>query len=253
MRHLAAAAALLVLTTGVPACGDDDGDDTGAACDAFVAIDRDLSINEDLEAGIAALEGFVASAPQEVAAQVEPFLARVRDDPEAAFESPEVAVAEEASDAWALDNCADTRVDVEAVNFAFVGVPSEIEAGRVGFTLTNHTQTDEAHEALLLRKDDGAIGSAHEILAEALDGRPLSVETTLGAFEELTLVGAGLVEPPDGDGYDVFVVDLDPGEYILVCLLPVDSTQHIEDYFGGAEIDSTYHFHSGMFAKLTVT
>jgi hypothetical protein len=251
MRYLKIAV-LLGVTAGVTACGDDD-DDTAAACDAFVAVDEELSINEDLEAGIAAVEAFVASAPDDVADAAEPFLVLLRDDPEAAFESEELAAAETATDDWARDNCADTRVDIEAVNFAFVGVPREVKAGRVAFTLTNHTQTDEVHEALLLRKNDDVTGSADEILSAALEGHTLSVETTLGAFEQFTFVGAGLVEPPGGDGYDVFVVDLEPGEYLLACLLPVDSPEHLDRYFAGEEVDSTYHFHSGMFAELTVS
>ena len=38
-----------------------------------------------------------------------------------------------------------------------------------------------------------------DVLDAALNDHPVSIETTLGAFEQFTLVGAGLVEPPGGD------------------------------------------------------
>jgi hypothetical protein len=43
-----------------------------------------------------------------------------------------------------------------------------------------------------------------------------------------------------------------PGEYILACLLPVNSSELIEAYFAGEEVEGTYHFQSGMFVELTV-
>jgi hypothetical protein len=251
MRHHLVTATTLVAATGLGACGDDAGA-ASEVCDAFVAIDRELSINEDLEAGIAALEAFVDAAPDDVAADVEPLIPLLREDPEAAFESEELAVADAAADDFALENCHDARIDIEAVNFAFSGVPDEVDAGRIAFTITNHTQTDELHEALLLRKNDDVEGSAREVLAAALNDRPVSIETTLASFEQFALVGGGLVEPPGGDGFDVFVVDVEPGEYVLVCLLPENSAERIDPYFSGEEVDGRYHFHHGMFAELTV-
>jgi hypothetical protein len=245
--------ACVLASVVITACSDDDSaSHTSAACDALVAIDVELTINEDLEAGIAAIEAFVAAAPEDVARAFEPVIPLLLDDPEAAFESDEIRAANVAGDGWALDNCADTTVDLEAVNYAFTGAPTDIEAGRVAFTITNHTQTDEVHEALLLRKDDDATGSAHQVLAAALDGQPASIETTLGAFEQFTFVGGSLVEPPGGSDHDVFVVDLEPGDYILACLLPVNSSELIEPYFAGEEVEGTYHLQSGMFAELTV-
>lgn len=243
---------MLLAIAAATACGS-DGDTDAAACDAFVAIDREMSVNEDVEAGIAAIETFAAEVPDDIARDVEPLLTLLREDPEAAFESEELANAETTTDDWALEHCTDTRVELDAINFGFTGAPERIDAGRVGFAITNHTQTDEVHEALLLRKNDDVEGSAHDVLAAALDGRPLSVETTLGAFAQFELVGGGLVEPPGGDGYDVFVVDLAPGEYIVACLLPEHSAELVDAYFEGEHVDSTYHFAHGMFVELTVT
>lgn len=252
MRHTTLPAAVLVTAAALSGCGEDAGA-ASEACDAFVAVDHELSINEDLEAGIAAIEAFAAAAPDDVAADVEPLIPLLRDDPEAAFESDEMAAADATADGYALEHCHDTLVEVDAVNFAFAGVPDEIEAGRIAFAITNRTQTDEVHEALLLRKNDGVDGAAHEVMADAIGDRPVAVETTYGAFEQFAFVGGGLVEPPGGDGFDVFVVDLEPGEYILACLLPERSAERVESYFGGEQVDGRYHFQHGMFAGFTVT
>ena len=120
------------------------------------------------------------------------------------------------------------------------------------FNLTNQTQTDEFHEALLLRKDDGVTETAHDTLAAGLGG-PLSVDTALAALEPFELVGGALVEPDGGDSQDAFVVDLEPGEYIVVCLLHADSPELIEAYFAGEEVEGIRHFDHGMFAELTVS
>ena len=105
----------------------------------------------------------------------------------------------------------------------------------------------------MLCKNDGVDGPAHEVLAAALNGHPVSIETTLGSFEQFTFVGGGFVEPSGGDGFDVFVVDVEPGDYILACLLPENSAEEIGPYFEGEEVEGRYHFHHGMFAEFTVT
>lgn len=253
MRHGPLIATVVAAVVGLAACGDDGGGeaDTAAACDAYVAVDR-AAFDEDPDGVLAGLEDFVASAPDDVASAVEPVIPVLEEDFEAGSESEEMAVADGTADDWALANCGDARVDIEAFNFAFPGVPSEMDAGRVAFNVTNHTQTDEFHEVLLLRRNDGETESPRDIIAAAVESAPVSVETTFGALEHFTLVGGGLVEPEGGDGQDVFVVDLEPGEYIAVCLLPVNSAELLEPYFGGEQVQSRYHFDDGMFAQFTV-
>jgi hypothetical protein len=241
---LFAVLALLAAACGASAAGDGDAD---AACDAFVAIDE-ASFAEDPEGVIAALEDFVAAAPDDVASAVEPLIPIFDADPEAAEESDELAVAEAASDGWAWDNCADSRFEAEAHNFAFTGIPSEVDAGRVAFSLTNHTQTGEFHEALVLRKNDDATGAPSELMLEGI-GDVVSIESTFGSFEHFALLGGSFVGPEDED---VYVVDLDPGEYLIVCMLPVNSPELLEQYFSGEEVDSSYHASQGMFVELIV-
>lgn len=250
-RSIAVATALTMVFA---ACGDDDGDDdsTAAACDAYVAVERAFFVDEDVEAATAALQDFHDAAPDDVATQVEPFLTRLREDGEAAVESEEVGPAETAADEYALENCGDTDVELSAVDYALPGAPSELDAGRIAFRLTNDTQTDEVHEALLLRKKDGVAGTPHDALSRAL-GETISVDDTLAAFEQFTMVGGGFAEPAGGDTEDVFLVDVEPGEYILVCLLPVDTPQNIEPYVGGEEVEAERHLDRGMFTEISVT
>lgn len=244
---------LATLTMPFTACGDyGDDDNTAAACDAYVAVDQAFFVDEDLEAGLAALQDFHDNAPDEVAAEVEPFVTRLREDGAAGLESEERVPAETAADDYAFENCGDTDVELSAVDYAFSGAPSELDAGRVALHLTNDTQTNEVHEALLLRKKDGVAGTAHEALSRGL-GDAISVDDTLAAFEPFSMVGGGFAEPTGGDTEDVFLVDVEPGEYILVCLLPIDTAQNLEPYFGGEEIEAERHLERGMFTEISVS
>lgn len=261
-------ATILVLA----ACGDDDGDAetagddttgaetatsvdaaTEAACDAYVAIERAFSIDEDPEAGIAALQDFVAAAPADVAAEVEPAISPLEQDVEAALESAEVANAETTFDRYAFESCGDTLVEMDGVDFAFSGIPSEIEAGRVVFRFSNESLSGEFHEALVLRRDPAAEGSAHDALVAALGEAPISVEGTYAVFEQMELVAVGFVEPEGGDTEDMFAVDMEPGEYVVACLLPANSPETLEPYFAGEDVDGHRHLEDGMFTEVTVT
>lgn len=224
---------------------------TTAACDAFVAASQALD-NGDLQTALASLKDFVAAVPNDVAADVEPLVSLLEEDPEAAFETEGADPGDTAADQYALENCGDTRVDIEAYNFAFVDVPPELEAGRVAFNMVNRTQTDEFHEAILLRQNDGVTETAHDQLSEIL-GAPISVEATFEALQQFSLVTVGFVAPEGGDTEDVFVADLKPGQYILVCMLPEHSSELLEAYLGGEEIVGERHNDLGMFAEFTVS
>ena len=257
---LGLAIVLVALAALAVACGGDDGGDSTAttaatdataACDAFVAYSQAFDINEDLEAGIASLKDFAAAVPEDVAAAVEPLISRLEEDPEAVFESEGPVPGDTEADQYALENCGDTRVDIEAYNFAFVGMPSELEAGRVAFNMVNRTQTGEFHEALLLRQDDGVTETANDQLVEAL-GEPISVEATINALEQFSFLAIGFVQPEGLDPEDVFVADLEPGRYILACLLPERSPELLDAYFAGEEITGSRHSELGMFVEFTV-
>lgn len=247
--RVAAMVGLSVLGGAMVACGaDSGGGDVVAACDAIVAIDQAVTVREDIEGGIEALKAFAAAAPEDVAARVEPAIAALDQDPEAAMESEEVVTAEDAFDAYALDHCADTRVDVTATDYAFAGIPAEIDAGRVVFDLVNESESGEAHEAIVLRRKDGVEESAHDILARAT---PTGIASLSEMFEKFTIVDVGWTPPDDTE--DVFVADLEPGAYVVTCMLPEDSADNLEAYFAGQDVQTPRHFDKGMFTAFTVT
>lgn len=159
--------------------------------------------------------------------------------------------AESAGDDYVLDNCGDTVVEVEAVNFAYSGVPDTIDNRRVVFELTNATATGEFHEALLLRKSNDTTSSAHDTLAAGLTD-PITAANTFEAIAPFTIVAISIVEPDGGDTTDVFAANLTPGDYIIACLLPVESPELLERYFAGDEVAAQRHFDEGMFAEFTV-
>lgn len=244
---------VMVFALVLVGCGGNNGGESAAACDAYVAFSKAFDIDEDVEAGIASLKDFAAAVPDDVAADVEPLFPLLEKDAEAALESKEAVAADNVADQYALDNCGDTRVDIDAGEWGFIGVPSEIDAGRVVFSMVNVTQTGEYHEAILLRQDDDVAQPASEQLADALP-EPISVEATIAALEQFSLVGAGVVEPEPGDTEDVFVADLVPGRYLLTCLLPEDSSELLEAYFGGETISGKKrHSELGMYREFTVT
>jgi hypothetical protein len=253
MRHPALAGLTsLVAVTALGACGGDGAGDVETACDAYVAIDRAFGIDEDPEAGVAALHTMADAVPDEVASDIRALITAMETDLESALESDELVTANAAVDDYARDNCADQIVAVEAVNFALVGVPAEIDAGRILFDVVNHTQTDEFHEVLVLRKHDDVEGSAHDVLMAGLMG-PTSVEQTIAALDSFDFLGATLVEPEGPGSSDAFPVDLVPGEYIVACLLPVDSARLLEPYFAGENVEGVQHVHDGMFVEFTVS
>ena len=245
-----AVAATVALTVGLTACSSDEDEKTAKACDAFVAIDQAIAINEDLDGAILAMEDFAANAPGDIADDVKPLIELMKSDPGSAEESEELAIAETAADKYAYDSCEGTKLDVVAEDFAYTGVPAQVDAGRVLFRFSNQTQSDEFHEALVLKKPASPEGSAHDLLAAGLDG-PVSAEATFAALGEFEMVGAGLFNP-EGDTQDVFAVDLAPGEYIVACLLPAGSADKLEAYFGGETVDGPRHFDLGMYAEFTV-
>lgn len=238
------------VTATVGGCGADDNE-PAAACDAWIQVERAINVDEDLSAAIDALDAFVDDAPGDVSDDVAPIITMLRDDPEAAFESTELVTAETAGDDYVLDNCGDTVVEVEAVNFAYSGVPDTIDPGRVVFELTNHSATGEFHEALLLRNDDDTTARPRDALAAGLTN-PITATNTFEAIAPFTVVAISLVEPDGGDTTDAFAADLTPGDYIIACLLPVDSPDLLERYFAGEEVAAQRHFDEGMFAEFTV-
>jgi plastocyanin len=102
-----------------------------------------------------------------------------------------------------------------------------VEAGRVRVDLTNEGRVD--HQAMLLRMDDGVDFAG--LLAAGAEGAD--------AFLDLVSGYGGPNGAGPGGGTSSSVQDLDPGDYLLACLIP--------------DAAGVPHVAQGMFREFTVT
>jgi hypothetical protein len=233
----------------------DSGDDVEAYCEAVLAletapppdIDFATATPEEIAAGIQAYaadtmrplaDEIVAAAPEELnddIAAVDTALTEVEATGDiGAFDQPDAAAAADRLHQYDLDNCGWSAVDVTATNYAFDGLPAELPAGVVSIDMTN--DGTDVHELVLFRKNDGVTLSAEELLA-------LPQEE---ALQSVTQVGFQDLVSPGDTGYSV--VDLEAGDYIAVCFLPMGMTS--ED--GPPPADTPPHFTQGMYAEFSV-
>ncbi|MGH9187303.1 MAG: hypothetical protein ACRD0U_16050 [Acidimicrobiales bacterium] len=252
-RLLAAITAAALFAAG---CGDDSEDtatggpptagDTAEFCAAALAfenppdpdIDFETATPEELAAGTTAYaedtlrplaERLQATAPDEIADVADAVLAVVDEVAAtgefAPFEDPAFSELAAAGEAFTDEECGWSRHEVTAVDYAYQGLPETVDAGVVRLSMSN--EGAEPHEVTLFRKDDGVTESADELLA-----------LPEGEVEDLvTFVGQAFAEP--GDQASV-VGELEPGEYVAVCFIPV-----------GGE-DGPPHFTEGMVGEFIV-
>jgi hypothetical protein len=271
-RTLLAVAAVAVL--GFAACGDDDDDDAGATTDdsaspaaasgddtdveaycaaslAFEAlpepeIDFETATEEEMATGLKAyaadvlqpaIADIVATAPEELADEADQF-SDIVDEMAATgdgslIESPEAEAIGATAHAYDLANCGWASVDVTATDYAFAGIPAEVDAGVTNFGLTN--EGAEVHMLFLARKNDGVTQSAEELLA-------LPEEEAMALT---TMVGEAFA-PPGADSY--LVADLEPGDYVALCMIPVGMTST-----DGPPPEGPPHAMQGMVTEFSVT
>jgi uncharacterized cupredoxin-like copper-binding protein len=234
---------------------DTDEGDLAAYCDAEVAIESAPEPEIDFETAspeqqAEALRAYgsetlrpladdvVASAPDELAADIEVLSAAVDElaasGDFAVFEQPEVEAASDNVHAFDLENCGWATQPVTASDYAFEGLPADLGAGPTSFELTN--EGEELHELVLARKNDGVTLSAEELLA-------LPEEE---AMNNVTPVGSPAFAAPGDSGY--LVVDLEPGDYVGLCFIPVGMTS--ED---APPPEGPPHAMQGMVAEFTVS
>ena len=242
---------VLPLLLGVAACGDDDDDDpeawataddapdagdAGKACQTYVDINAQFNGEPDPEVLGGLLDDLEANPPAEVADDLAVMIPAARTVLEsggedfAPFETEEFGSAQTSADAYFYDACdADTKLEATAVDYAFTGLPEELDAGSVFIKMTNGSTQGESHELGVMRRADGVTASFDEILALSEDEAESKVEFVGGAFAE-----------SEGD-VGVAFLDLEPGEYLAVCFIPV-----------GGEDDGPPHFTKGMQHAFTV-
>jgi hypothetical protein len=253
-RRLGASLALTVALTGLAACSDDDEATTSTtdevtttvdspttvaaaalsaeACDAFAGLGA--AMTGDPSAAGAAVDAFQEHVTGDLAAPAETvataFTAAIEGGDPSGMESPEFVEANTLIGEAMYDGCeVDTQVDVAGVDYAFTGLPEEIPAGRVALRFTNGTEADEPHEIVLMRRADGADEPVEELLA-------LPEEEAMAKLQM-----AGVAFADEAGSANVTFLDLEPGEYVAICMLPV----------GGGEEGEPHAFH-GMTAELTV-
>lgn len=266
-RGLAAVAIVALIAAG---CGDDDSDDEAADaqgastddganveayCDAVLGIETAPPPDVDFETAspdeqAAALRAYatetiqplvavaVAAAPDEIADEGEvasgAFAEMAETGDPSVMEQPDTVEAFDTLHAFELENCGWTRQDVTATEYAFAGLPDELEAGTVSFELTN--DGTELHELQLFRRNDGVTEPVEELLA-------LPEEQVMS---KVTPVGSGAFAPPGESGY--MVVDLDAGDYIALCFVPTGMTSEDQP----PAPDAPPHVAHGMVAELSV-
>jgi hypothetical protein len=232
----------------VVGCGDDEDGDEGADttsttaagddapseefCDAAVAVDAAFAPEEPDPAEVrAAIETARDNAPEEVSGDIDTVLGQL----DQAFQqgpSPEFNQASTNVDEYVLENCGFEEIDVSGVDFAFEGLPEQLDAGTYAFNFTNDAEA-ELHVMALVRINDDVTESLEELLQ-------LPEEE---ARSKVTDVGGVAAEPGESD---TTLIELEPGRYAAICPIPVGSV-------GGTEGSGPPHFVEGMAAEIEVT
>jgi hypothetical protein len=255
--RLVRSAFVLCLVPGLAlaGCSDDDGESADASegqafCDAYLAVatdqgpdvDWEAATDEEIGEAMAAyatafepkLAALTDAAPTDVADAVDTYTGTYEEiletGDDSAFDADHLDAETVIVDA-AIESCAVETVDATAVDYAYEGVPDEVAEGKVGFRLAN--EGADVHEAVILRRVDGDTTAALDIAA-------MSDEEQAGLVE---FVGVAFVAP-GSEG--AVLLDLSPGEYIVICNLPVGMTEV------DAEVDGAPHHSMGMVAEFSV-
>jgi hypothetical protein len=156
----------------------------------------------------------------------------------AGFDAAEYKAAEKEVHAHDLQNCGWTKENVQALEYAFAGLPATVKAGAVSFDLTNGGT--EMHELAVIEKKKGTSESFDQILALR----------DQAAQEKLATFAGGIDATKPGEtGFKV--LDLQPGDYLIACFLSVGSTP--DKFAANANIPGPPHFTKGMKRELKVT
>lgn len=267
MTRAGAAAAAVVLTMGLAACGDDDDDattDTTEAageqaaggdveefCSSLLEFNTlvnesdagsdDASEEEIKAAGeelVPAFAPVVDNAPEAAAGpaeELEPVLDALLEGDATEFSSDATFEAYTELTSAAAAPCEWQSQAVTAVDYAFQGVPASLAAGTYSFALAN--EGTEMHEMIVFRKAEGVTQSIREL-----------VELPEEESEELVeFAGAGFAPP---GATSSALIELQPGEYGMVCFIPVGTTADADPEAEGE--GGPPHFTQGMLAEFTV-
>jgi len=227
--------ALLAFAGLITSCGDDDDDgeeaaggaDAAAFCDGFLALNE----GEPTPDGIRAVG---EDAPDdETKAAFDAIADGVEEEGEAFFESDGFTENFAVVTGAAVEECADTEIDVTAKEYAFEGLPDEVDAGILGINFEN--TGGEVHEIVLFAKGPDAGDATFDELLE------LGEEEAEGKL----ISKGGSFAPPGETNAGIFDVT-EPGDYVAVCFIPEGTT-------GEEEGEGPPHFTKGMKVEFTVS
>ena len=259
MRRIPAAVLALALTAGLAACGDDDDRDAASGgnggtpavsaastktfCDAVVALDAvplpggpgQLPTAEEIKAAftpmVAALETIEKSAPKSLSLDVALMLQTTRkaatDGSLPEIDSPNYLGAQSNLHGVVGTECGFQNLEVKALDYAFQGIPSELDAGTSYLSFANGGA--EFHELVVLRKKADTTESFEELIAQGDS-----------AFAKVDLVGVTFAAPGQSTG---ITAELTAGDYMAICFIPVEAEGE----------NGSPHFLHGMKTEFTVS
>jgi hypothetical protein len=232
------------------ACGDDDDDtaagntaaenaaentagettETTAFCDARVGLEQAFAADQpDVQAITGLLDDMQASAPTDLVASVEGLstvLTTAAESGSEPAEDPAFVENIQPVDEFALGECGYDTVDVTGLDYSFEGLPETLEAGTVGFKLTN--EGAEPHVLILLQFNDGDTTTLDQLLQLPEDQ----------AMQHASVVAAASAAP---GSWGASYAELEPGRYAAICPIPT----------GGEH--GPPHFVQGMSAEFEVS
>ena len=187
-----------------------------------------------------------ANAPEEVAEDIEILVGAVEEVAEtgdfAAFDTPETEAAGDNAHAFDVENCDWARTEVIAADYEFQGIEESYEAGVISFDFKNTGA--EVHELAIMRKADGVTESFDDLLA-------MGEEEAEGKVEFV-----GGIDPILPEDVDYVVADLEAGDYLAICFLPVGATPEVFEAVESGQQEPPEgppHFTQGMKVEFTVS
>ena len=222
------------------ACGDDA--DAASVCDPYLEMSLAMNGEPDPATLGPLLDDLDENAPEDLEESLSVMTTAARQVLEtgdfAAFDSPDFAAAQGEVDPWIFEECDfDGSEEVTAEDYAFDGLPDELDAGTTAILFTN--EGEEAHELAIMRKADGVTQTWDEILALPQEEGEALVEQVGGTFA------------PRNGTQGLAVVELTPGEYVAACFVPTGTSMSADGEV--TEGTGVPHFMGGMVHEFTVT
>lgn len=186
--------------TPVPTAGEPTTPEAAAFCEAELGVEAATN-SEDPDAIEPAIETAIAAATDDVRPLLEAVVAAFETGPE----SPEFEASYTELLEWIKSNCGYAQLNVTASEYAFGGIPAELNAGPTIVSLAN--TGEEVHELGLVRVNDDVTLTLEELLATPEED----------SDQYVTYVGSAFAFPDD---IGTLLIDLTPGHYVAICNLP---------------------------------